>query len=304
MANHSQQSGHETARLAAYFLATLPAAESEAVEAELYANPDLAATAFAIEDELVNDYARGALSTTERRAFEQNYLVTDERRARLATARALLAELAATQQSNAPVVITAAPIPWWRQWFTPLRLSYAAIVLLCAALGWWWNQRAQTPRPPVLVTTLSPTPTASPALTPTLSSTPTPTSTPTLSPSPTPAPVLAALTLVSSGTRSGGAGQSPPTVTLTPVTTAVALKLIVRDAAFPRYQAVLQDQAGRSVWRAARLTTNTRAEGLPAIALQIPADRLGKGEYVLLLTAQAVGGGGVTVGEYPFRVAL
>src|SRR5581483_3999578 len=96
MADETRQPEHDFVldeRIVAYFLGHLPEVESEALEAELFAEAEVGARAFAIEDELVNDYARGGLSPAQRAAFEQHYLVTDERLERLEFARKLQQQL-------------------------------------------------------------------------------------------------------------------------------------------------------------------------------------------------------------------
>src|SRR5207249_3534832 len=134
-----------------------------------------------------------------------------------------------------------------------------------ATLGWWLWSRPQQ-RQSVIITTRTPTPGGSPV------ATLAPTVAPGLPASPKLATsVLASITLVGGGVRTGSGGQDTPMLKLTPATTLVEMKLILLEDNFPHYRAVLQDQTGKTVWRAASLKARAKVDGVPAIVVQVPA---------------------------------
>jgi hypothetical protein len=64
----------------------------------------------AIEDDLIDDYVCGDLSRQQRERFERHFLVSPERRERLALAEALVATVS---EQPAPVAKTRPSAPWW-----------------------------------------------------------------------------------------------------------------------------------------------------------------------------------------------
>jgi hypothetical protein len=104
-------------RLTRYLLGTLPEGEAEQVERDYFSGDEAFEAMQAAEDELYFEYAEGALSTDDRRRFEERYLQTTEDRQRLAETRVLLAGAARGR--------AAAPRAW---------LAAAAAILLAALL--------------------------------------------------------------------------------------------------------------------------------------------------------------------------
>lgn len=78
-------------RIVAYLLGELPEEESERFEDECYfAGEDWPEEVRAAEHDLVDAYLRKELTPKQRQHFEQNYLTSNERQQRVATAAALL----------------------------------------------------------------------------------------------------------------------------------------------------------------------------------------------------------------------
>jgi hypothetical protein len=72
-----------------YILKDLTEEERTGLEESYFADDTLFETLVAVEDELVDEYARGELTGRRRELFEKNYLTSDDRRERVEFARAL-----------------------------------------------------------------------------------------------------------------------------------------------------------------------------------------------------------------------
>ncbi|HEX8145885.1 MAG TPA: hypothetical protein VF591_01685 [Pyrinomonadaceae bacterium] len=88
--------------LKSYLLGVASAAEREAVEDEYLADRRSVRRLLRAEDELIEDYARGALTPRERALFEKNFLCTAERRRRLAGVQELQESLASVAGETPP----------------------------------------------------------------------------------------------------------------------------------------------------------------------------------------------------------
>jgi anti-sigma factor RsiW len=112
-------------RLWRFLLGEASEEERSAIEEQLFlAQGQLAAIEVA-EDELIDAYARGELSSEQRQRFEERYLRSDRQRARVAFAGALAS--AATQAKRVPV----SP----RRWLRPSLWQAAAAAVVVAALA-------------------------------------------------------------------------------------------------------------------------------------------------------------------------
>ena len=85
-------SEHENLRR--YFLGQLSEADADHVDLRIIEDPDFESEMLAAEQELIEDYRDGELSDEERRLFEENYLITPERRKNL-VAYSVLSEVSA-----------------------------------------------------------------------------------------------------------------------------------------------------------------------------------------------------------------
>lgn len=149
------------ADLRRYLLGDLPEAARDDLEARLLADENAFQATLAAEDDLVDDYARGALPDAERRAFEEHLLPRPGMARRLAFARSLAtvtAEARAAQPARPDPAAAGrvTPSPWserlsrWLGGLVPapaLQLAGAAAVLLLAVTaGWLAVQNAQLDR--------------------------------------------------------------------------------------------------------------------------------------------------------------
>ncbi len=111
-----------------------------------------------VEDELIEDSLRGALSPDETKRFNKYFLVTPERREKLAYVEALALSNVKAKETDAPAgepkkgeQSPTASAPWWQSLLAFLRPPNlfagvaAASVLMFVAIGalWWINRQAE-----------------------------------------------------------------------------------------------------------------------------------------------------------------
>ena len=89
-----------------------------------------------------------------------------------------------------------------------------------------------------------------------------------------------------------------PILQLPAAAEAVDLKLQLYRADFTSYRAALQTD-GATVWTKSALKARTTASGEAEVTVRIPAQRLKRGDYLLLLFAQSSSS---PVASYSFRV--
>ena len=131
-----------------YLLGELPEAEQEALEENLFVDDELFEALQAAEMALVDRYVRNAMSGSERRKMDAKYIVTPERRAKIAEAKAFHKELEAIRPQEAK----AENVSWLANIFggwslATRQMQYAAAGLIAAlalAVGWLAYDRAQT----------------------------------------------------------------------------------------------------------------------------------------------------------------
>ena len=99
----------EAAQRTRYLLGGGTEAERERLEAEFFADDDIFQEMLTAEDDLIDAYARGELSDSERRQFEGRFLNSVDGRERVQFARAFAAAPVPHAITSAPVVSTPAP---------------------------------------------------------------------------------------------------------------------------------------------------------------------------------------------------
>jgi anti-sigma factor RsiW len=115
--------------LRAYLLGTLTDDERAAVEERMFEDDESHAALLAMQDELIDGYARGELAAWERERLERGLFATEDGRARLRFARALAA---VTQTAEAPA--PRGPIHGARP-RTPLNASPGLLPAIAALLA-------------------------------------------------------------------------------------------------------------------------------------------------------------------------
>lgn len=278
--------------MVAYFLGELPAEEQARLEEACFNDEQFAEFVFTVESELIDEYARGGLTATERQHFEQNYLTSDLRVARVEFALHLRCQF-----SPAPQTVQAGR-RWWQTLFAfggPFRLQWVAAALAVLLGGWAvrWLLFNQTPVPdPTIITQVTPTPMLD--VTPSVS--------PAVSPSPVGTinvrPVFATITLLAGNSRNPG--QPRPVLKLPANATAAELRLRPDDKTYPRYRAELRTREG-ILWRADNLKPQSGPDAEAAILARVPAEKLKDGDYTLLLYGRDKEGEAAP-SDYGFRV--
>ncbi len=94
-----------------YLLGDMTTAARDRFEERLFLEEDLSFALDAAENDLIDEYARGELSETQKRKFEKNFLVSGRRREKLLAAEILQRELFAEK----PVSAAAPQVSFWEK---------------------------------------------------------------------------------------------------------------------------------------------------------------------------------------------
>lgn len=285
-----------------YFLGEISETELAAVEERFFADEEFSAWLDEVETDLIDSYVRDELDFSQKKRFEQNFLVSERRQARVKTAAVLLEK----EKTFAPIAIveTAKPSFWesLKGFFTVPNLAYASLgVLLLALLGGfvWFLQRpseiVKIGNENIQITpTMLPSPTVSPTSTPIANISPNVNSTPSEpKKSPTPiekkeepknepqpqprevSPVMAQFGLTSNSLRNGG--NEPNKINLKTGTQNVYLRLKFKtEEEFVKYRIELRDAGGN-------LISSQNLKNKNALGITISAQKLRQGNYKITL---------------------
>jgi anti-sigma factor RsiW len=211
-----------------YLLGRLVPESEEAVEARLFSDDRVFWERLSlVEEELISDYARGALDHDEREDFEQRFLCTDERRGKVEFARALqnYAERQHIHRETrwrwlrSPVVV-----PAWT--------AAAAVILLLVVPGAVWQLalrgRGQDSGP---------------------------------------ADAGSVVTVSLSSGLTRAVGVELARVRITPASQLVRLQLDPGSEEYAAYRATLHEVSGDEIWSQARLMPSPGAGGRVILAL-------------------------------------
>jgi anti-sigma factor RsiW len=303
-----------------YLLGELSEAEQTALEQKYFADSTLFDQLTRVESDLIDDYARGRLSSPMRARFEQYYLSDPNRRARLKFGQAFVTRLAEMKPSGSARV--AAPqVSWWEQLRVGFRrpspvLAFSAALaglLLIGAVVWLLvdsarlrrqlseaqasgSSREKTERE------LKEQIAAERARTDQLTADLDRLRSQQL-PSPSPpsqiAPTVASLVLAISGVRSGDTG-SPATLVIPQGTDKARFQLILREGGYKSYTAVIQTADGKQFFKSGSLIPGNRTH--PSLAFIVPAARFSEGDYILTLKGITSSGEAEDVSKSLFRV--
>jgi hypothetical protein len=270
-----------------YLLGQLPDAEQVLVEERSFQDHQFSDLISEVEDDLVDEYVRGALPEHQRQGFERHYLSSPRRHEKVAFARSF-------QKTDTTTASGAAARP--RPTPAPSRL-WAMAALLILALGGVWltvevarlrrevaHLRAQgrTPESPVASTPGAPETPGSPG-----------------------APVRPPVTVLAAFALSPGVRGAADAVTLTvPRGEGIVRLQLSPDAGdddYPRYRAELRTAGGRPLWSEDGLVAR-RSGGETVVFADVPARLLGAGAYEIALEGVR-GARRDALGDYPFKVA-
>jgi hypothetical protein len=119
----------------AYLLKELQEDRSEQFEEECFAQEVWPSRIESVEEDLIDAYLRGELTPQRQRLFEDNYLITPERRERVAVAAALL-RLVEERRPAAQSTVKVSPLKQtWMEWVRVFRNGQSWPLLTAAALG-------------------------------------------------------------------------------------------------------------------------------------------------------------------------
>lgn len=127
----SRQNQEEEALFRDYLLGSLNEEKEGQVEERLLVDDDFAERLSVAENNLIDDYVFAALLAGERESFEENFIITDERRKKLRLAQALEVYV---DRMPAPVVVPDLSVPWWRNPAELLR-SYKTWVMVAVIVA-------------------------------------------------------------------------------------------------------------------------------------------------------------------------
>ena len=141
-------------RIIAYLLEELPEQEAENFEDECFALEDWPEQLSLVEEDLIEAYLRDELAPEQRRHFEQNYLSTPAREARVGVAAVLLSCIN-EREAEAPVEVplSLTKLTWRERFRTFLsgagwrpRAAFAVLLAASIVAVGWWGVRTRQPR--------------------------------------------------------------------------------------------------------------------------------------------------------------
>ena len=314
--------------IAQYLLGELPEEQQIEIEDRAFQNREYLATITAVENDLIDEYVRQELSEAERRRFEARFLVSAERRKRVAFAEAL-AKVSAETTVSKKTEVKATAISWrdaleaFIRGLNPAaRFAFAAVVLLVLLGGAWLitetlrlrsqvmqakaeNQSRRNElqqqvederrRNEELAARLNQEKQQREQSEESLRQM----SETADAANPAPRPIIASLTLLPGVSRGGG---EKPKLVLPENARVVRLQIgIDPDEPYKTFAAELRTVTGRQIWTRDNLTARARRSGR-AVGLTLPATALKPGEYELKLSGVAEGGRSEDVGFYYFDV--
>ena len=294
-----------------HLLGALPEAEQTALEQELLADRDKFDEAWAVENDLVDRYVRDELPSAERVRFERHYLASPLHRERVAIAQALLAEIDETPEA------IPAQASWWQRWLDVLRMPQlafggamaAALLLTASGALWLFSERSRlhdqlvqlrtesqadaqrraqelAAQKQSLETAISQERQRSQQLNAELER---------LRQVEQAAPPVLLSFLLTPATRDQN--SAPPPV-IPRVKGGLQLLIELGGSKYAGYQIKLQTVEGRALFSPPARATKDRA----FVAVTLPAARLVRGDYVVILSGRKANGGTAEIDRYFFRV--
>lgn len=320
-----------------FLLCRMNADERTRFEESLFTDNAMDARVRQAECELTDDYAFGRLSAEERELFAKNFIVTTERKQKLAVSQALqrhLAPSAAAKKNTAAIENAAAKTAAlenaaatennvsWRERLRGLfdfkrpALAFAAslaVIVVVGGLIWFIARNVRERHEPLIARQApspQPTPQTSPqpvtSPTPDAFPTPSPNATPNPTPKPTPSPVelspprptIASFMLLPGALRDGGE-MSRITIPKGE-RDIVRLQLPLESNEAGAYEVELLTAEGQSISTARKLKASA-TKSQAQVTFDVPARLLKVGDYQVKLSRIAADGSVENVGRYYFR---
>lgn len=300
-----------------FFLGAMSEDERAAFEAAFVADQSMFDHVSVAEDELVEEYVRGHLSSGERETFEKNYLALPKNRERVEFTRAMIDKFVVERAANVVVENKPSILTSLAAFFAGNRLAVGSVfaLLITITVGLILLSRE---KPPEVARVDQPVITATPTQTPVVANSPigntnesdniteNVNSRPKTAPTPTPQPEknnnksvepsvrTPVLALFAGTLRSGG---RMPELALDKDTANARLQLNLESRDYTSYIAEVVDADGNVVSRSAKM----RARGTK-IEFNLPSSKLKPGEYQVRLSGQNTGKELESVADYAFRV--
>ena len=297
-----------------YLLGELSESEVAKVEEEFFEDDEAFERLNSVEDELIDAYTIGQLSSAEHKRFEQRLLLSAAQRERVKFSRTLLRIVSGAQEIESSIPPLKRTASWWTAPFTFLRtlkpaisFSTAALLILAILAGWWLihrnnlSQEQQAQRtsraPEERIQAVNQN-------TERASELPSPANQPKqqepkqqLVPS-RQSNRIVTFALVEGTLRDLGESNRliiPADAGL------VRLDLTIERSEYRTYHADLRKAEGDEIWQLSGIRLESVISGKGTIVLTMPAGILKNGDYILTLSGAAPGRTEV-VGEYSFRV--
>ncbi len=300
-------------RLIAYLLGNLAENERGRVEEEYFADDDVFEQLSALENELIDDYVEGDLSDSDRRRFENYFLSSARRRAKLELAKSLIKYLSRRSDATLRTAPGSPLVSWWQALLASLRadglvarfaLAAGALVVLLAYLlitvryhqlrselmqtkaqQEQLKQEAQELRDQMAKISNRPgrgTPTTEQEIA-------------QLQP-----PGASVATLALSGGESRSAGEQYVLV-MGSGTAWVCFQLDLERDEYPTYRATLQTAKGKEILRESGLKSQPSRAGYRVILLWLPSSLLENDDYLLKVSGVTSAGKPEELNVYAFR---
>lgn len=290
--NNLDQTPYSDEILRQFLLGTLPAEERDSVEDSFTADSELFDRLNAVEDELLEEFARGELADGDRIQVESGLMTVPRNRDRVKILRTMKVAFDRRVEGQ-----RSRPGSWFGRPAWRLAFGVAALIVL-GGVGWWLmrgpaqDNSIQVKNPGAPINAPQPAPGGNDHQIP--QNSPGPINANTVpTPTPTPPTVYATLLLLPGGTRSGGGSAQ---LDLRANVTNVQVKLTLEISDYANYQAVIYDENGGRVWQSGILSDRDLI-----VTLYFPRRILRDGDYRIGLDGIA-GDVKAPVANYPFRV--
>lgn len=298
---------HNETVLKRYLLGEASSNECDKIERECLANKEFFEQLLVVEDDLIDEYARGELNATERKRFERQLLATPGQRERLLNARVLLAE--ARAKRSAPVSSKQFLSDRWTSWLGVLgqrnALAFVTLLLLIISAGiavriWQRNaelKRIQAQSQPPLEKQPEPRATLQAQQSDERQQLPKKAESPVIPTRTERAPQVAAFVLPMTLTR----GDSAATFVLKPGIETVRLQAKVAHGSYKTYRAELQSADGDHI-QSFMVVKPRRTANRDVLLLNVPAKLLSRSDYILKLSVIGESGRLEEAGFFSFRI--
>ena len=147
---------HQEKQIHHYLLGELPEAEQTAFEQELLDDRKKFDQVWATESGLVDNYVRGEMSRSDRERFEKHYMASQLHRERVAIAELFLQEIdgqdlvGRSKEVTGEVRQSPSAVSWWVRFFASLHrpqfafaTAMAMLLLVSCGIGWLFFERAR-----------------------------------------------------------------------------------------------------------------------------------------------------------------